>query len=546
MSNPYPSKNIHISRRDVLRLGSLAAALSALNACGTLELLPGEDPPTPDSSFSTNPQITPQPADTQPPSQSEPSPSPPSSGYVQTATPSPAQDDLILHTLRRLYFGFTPETLAQVRQIGIDALLDQQLAPEELDNSKVEAVIADLDISKLSTSQLLDQEQQRTSVTEFIFSTLLQQTRSPRQIYEMMVDFWSNHFNIFLADGFNRTLKINDDRDVIRPHALDSFPELLNASAHSPSMLVYLDQAFSRRQSPNENYARELLELHTVGVESGYTHADIQETARVFTGWSLVTPRDQRSEDQIGEFIFRPFAHDNRAKTVMGFEIPADSGQQGGQDLLDYLALHPSTAAFISYKMAVRFIADQPPESIVEHLTQIYQESGGDIKSMLRALVKSPEFAASAGSKLKRPLEFFSSALIASQAEIPLRIRPVRRLAEYLQLSGQLPHMWATPDGYPDQAAWWTTTSGLLYRWNFALQLTSGAFPGLRVPFKRLLADAGSPADLVDLLSTQFLGETLPNDGRDILLSYTGEGELLDQAPHVAALILSSPYFQMR
>jgi len=161
MSNPYPSKNIHISRRDVLRLGSLAAALSALNACGTLELLPGEDPPTPDSSFSTNPQITPQPADTQPPSQSEPSPSPPSSGYVQTATPSPAQDDLILHTLRRLYFGFTPETLAQSRQIGIDALLDQQLAPEELDNSKVEAVIADLDISKLSTSQLLDQEQQR-------------------------------------------------------------------------------------------------------------------------------------------------------------------------------------------------------------------------------------------------------------------------------------------------------------------------------------------------------------------------------------------------
>jgi hypothetical protein len=227
----------------------------------------------------------------------------------------------------------------------------------------------------------------------------------------------------------------------------------------------------------------------------------------------------------------------------MDLAIPAESGQSGGETLLDYLASHPNTARFIARKLAVRFVADDPPPTIVVRLAETFQKTGGDTRDMLRTLTSSPEFADSAGQKVKRPLEFFVSLVRVTELQIVGNPRP---LAETLRLLGQMPYTWPSPDGFPDYAGWWLTTSGLLGRWNLAMRVTTGALPGVRVSYRRLLADAGSPADMVDLLSLQFLGETLPDHARDLLISFASDGDLRENIPALAGLILGGPQFQVR
>ena len=368
----------------------------------------------------------------------------------------------------------------------------------------------------------------------------MRQQHSQRQVHEMMVDFWSTHFSIYIRRKLCQVLKTDDDLKVIRPNALGKFRDLLHASAHSPAMLVFLDQSESFSGSPNENYARELLELHTVGVESGYSHHDVAELARVLTGWTVSGVTDR--EMQPGLFNFDPDIHDNGEKHVMGMMI-SPGGEEEGMLILDMLASHASTARFVSWKLARRFVSDSPDPALVEALSQVFTQSDGDTRQMLRALLNSESFKASAGQKFKRPLEFFISALRVTGATIT---GTSRRLLEPLRLLGQLPFRWQQPDGYPDVAEYWATTSGMLDRWNFGLLLASNLIRGASVDLNPLTRDAASAEDLVDVLSLRFIGERLPDDARSILVDFASSDDLDVVTPPVAGLILGSPHFQVR
>jgi uncharacterized protein (DUF1800 family) len=305
-------------------------------------------------------------------------------------------------------------------------------------------------------------------------------------------------------------------------------------------MLIFLDQAESRGEAPNENYARELLELHTVGVDAGYTQQDIVDLARALTGWTIVGPRKRTLEP--GTFLFDPYVHDDGEKQVMGLTI-SPSGEGEGNQILDMLANHANTAHFISRKLARRFVTDSPSSELVDALSKVFLQSDGDIRQLLKALFTSEDFKASAGQKFKTPLDFFISTLRLTGAAVTRNTRP---LQEHLRLLGQVPFTWQPPNGFPDVAPFWATTSGLLERWNFALLLASNQIKGAEVDLKSLTRDASSPEDVVDVLSIRFLGERLPEAARSILVDFASAGTMEKNLASLAGLILGSPHFQMR
>lgn len=496
-----------ISRRDFLKMSGAFAAWTALSACASQT----EEAPTLTPTTSVMPVV------------------------------SLEGDALIVHTLKRISFGITPAMLDKARQIGIEAFMEEQISPETIPDDDIEKIMEQFTTLSMTPGERFKLEQRGLPIQELVAATLLRQWRSERQLFETMVDFWSDHFSIFIGKNFCRVLKTDDDMKVIRPNALGKFRDLLHASAHSPAMLVYLDQAGSRGEAPNENYARELMELHTIGVEEGYTHQDIVEVARALTGWTVSGPRTRRME--FGEYYFNPEIHDNGEKLVLGKSIPP-GGEDEGLTILDLLAAHPGAAQFISRKLARRFVSDSPPQTLVDSLAQIFTQTDGDIRALLRALFQSDEFKASVGQKFKRPLDFFVSALRVTDASIVRR--GTRGLQDHLRLLGQVPFTWQPPNGFPDVQGYWATTSGLLGRWNFGNLLVSNQIPGVEVSLDSLTSDASSPEDIVDVLSLRFLGEPLPADARSILVDFASAGDLDTVIPAVAGLILGSPHFQMR
>ena len=496
-----------ISRRDFLKTSGMFATWAALAACTPLK--------------QTGPEL----------------------GFTALPTlqsPILNDEDFVLHTLRRLTFGPTPDMINKARQMGLDAFIEEQLLPESIPDLEMDQTLEQFTTLKMSPAELLTLEKKGQPVQELIAATLLGQWHSERQVYEMMVDFWGNHFSIFIGKKLCRVLKKDDDLNVIRPNALGKFGDLLHASAHSPAMLIFLDQAESRSEGPNENYARELLELHTVSVEQGYSHHDVAELARVLTGWTVSGPRQHKMEP--GKFYFNPAVHDNGEKHVMDMMI-SPNGEDEGNALLDMLSSHSSTAQFISKKLARRFISDDPDTALVDSLAQVFTQTGGDTREMIRAIIKSDAFKNSAGQKFKRPLEFFISALRLTETTTK---KNSRKLQEHLRLLGQVPFTWQPPNGFPDVAGYWSTTSGLLERWNFGLLLTLGQIDGVKTDIKSLTKDAGSAQDVVDVLSIRFLGEVLPTDARSILIDFISSGNLDNDIPSVAGLILGSPHFQVR
>jgi uncharacterized protein (DUF1800 family) len=495
-----------ISRRDFLKTSSMFAAWAALAACMPLK--------------QTAPELD----------------------VTLTAAPTAVLDGegLLLHTLRRLTFGPTPQMISKARQMGLDAFIEEQLSPAAIPDLETDSMLEHLTTLKMTPAELLQLEKKVQPVQELIGATLLRQWHSERQVYEMMVDFWSNHFSIYIGKNLCRVLKTADDLKTIRPNALGKFSDLLQASAHSPAMLIFLDQAESSGDAPNENYARELMELHTIGVSGGYTQEDVTAVARVLTGWTILGPR-KRSAD-LGTFVFNPAMHDFGEKTVLGVAIQG-TGEEEGIALLNMLASQPSAAQFISKKIARRFVSDNPDSVLVDSLAQIFTQTGGDTREMIRAVIKSDAFKNSAGQKFKRPLEFFISALRLTETTVN---RNSRKLQEHLRLLGQVPFTWQPPNGFPDVAAYWSTTSGLLERWNFGLLLANGQIDGLQPDIKSLTKDAGSAQDVVDVLSIRFLGQVLPEDARSILIDFISTGNLDHDIPSAAGLILGSPYFQVR
>ncbi len=438
------------------------------------------------------------------------------------------EEQKVVHFLNRTSFGPTREEVQKVNRLGIPAYLEEQLHPERISDSLVEEKLAGLKTMRLSSRELIElyplprqqagqqemmgqQQMQgpRTVILELQQARLLRSVYSQRQLYEIMVDFWSNHFNVFSAKGADRWLTTAYDRDTIRPHALGRFKDLLLATAQSPAMLFYLDNWLSAspnavvarlapnnpRRGLNENYARELMELHTLGVEGGYTQKDVQEVARCFTGWTIRQPRSE------GTFHFAPRIHDTGEKLVLGNRIPPGGGMEDGLRVIDLLSRHASTARFVSLKLARRFVADNPPPSLVNKAAEAFGNSAGDIPTVLRTLFDSPEFFSPAAyqGKVKKPLEFVASALRTTGADVQLS----HQLLRYLGRMGEPLFLAQPPTGYPDVGASWTSPDMLLTRMNFATDLIANRIPGSRVKLDAL-GDKDAFARLIapDALST--------------------------------------------
>ncbi len=338
---------------------------------------------------------------------------------------------------------------------------------------------------------------EQTVAKEIFAERLTRDIYSNAQLDEVMTDFWLNHFNIYLRKNEQMPYYlVSYERDVVRPHALGKFEDLLEAVAHSPAMMIYLDNAESvgpdslaaerakmaawrrpgsKRQDPpgiNENYARELMELHTLGVNGGYTQADVIQVARVLTGWTVDRPQLG------GDFQFNPNRHEPGTKNVMGTKIK-ENGEMEGRELLHLLATRPATAHFISRELAIRFVSDDPPQALVDRMAKTYLSTGGDIPSVLKTLFHSPEFWAASDyrAKVKTPIEFVVSAMRASNANIENFMPLVNALRQMgMPLYGCIP-----PVGYKWDAANWVSTGALVDRMNFALSLAANRLPGITV-----------------------------------------------------------------
>ena len=388
-------------------------------------------------------------------------------------------------------------------------------------------------------------------VRELKAATVLRALRSRRQLKEVMVEFWSNHFSVYHLDGAVAWLKTVEDREVIRRHCFGKFRDLLMASAKSPAMLVYLDNFVNTKAGPNENYARELMELHTLGVDGGFSQQDVEEVALAFTGWTV-----WRGGPKRGQFRYRWRDHDNGARTILGHSLPARLGIGHGERVIDILASHPATARFIAFKLCRRLVADEPPETVVQAAADTFLASDGEIREVVRTILLSPEFAASAGGKLKRPFELLTASLRALGTEVSAA--GVRPLGSLLGLMGQVPFDWPPPNGYPDIAAAWANTNGMMNRWNLGLALAGNALAGVRTDLRALLAPVAklSPGALTDHFINLLLGAPMSSLDRRRLVNYLADGkppreelpraEVRQRLPGLIALILDSPYFQWR
>ena len=441
----------------------------------------------------------------------------------------------------------------QVR-IGRQGTREQKLALiNSLENPKRQQVLRAFgpgpfaDLPELRAEVLRLTQPQQVAHNELIENKMYRAIYSNRQLEEVLVDFWVNHFNIYNGKGQDRLYLTSFERDAIRPYVLGHFKDMLLATAHHPAMLFYLDNwqsqvprddlpgqtpppAGAQRPGLNENYGRELLELHTLGVDGGYTQDDVLAVARAFSGWSIYDTA------KYAEFQFNPAGHDRKEKLVLGHRLPAGRGQQDGLDVIEILAQHPSTAKFISRKLAQRFVADDPPQALVDRMAATFSKTGGDLRAVLQTMFSSVEFMSEGAwqSKMKSPLEMVVSAVRAVNADVTDPTALVQRIADMGQpLYGKI-----EPTGYPNTGEAWTNTAGVLGRINFATALFSGNFPGIKVDMSRF--NFKDPAAVAgDLLSTAPSPQTLASIEK-------GVQEKEATPSLLSTLVLSSPDFQRR
>jgi uncharacterized protein (DUF1800 family) len=436
-----------------------------------------------------------------------------------------------------------------------------QMTDDELRARRREIMQAMRELGYKPQAQVV-QELQRAKILRAVYSE--------RQLQEVMTDFWFNHFNVFANKGANRLLITSYERDAIRPHVFGRFEDLLRATAKSPAMLFYLDNWLSaspevrraprrarqmpaegvapasrlpqqRRRGINENYAREIMELHTLGVDGGYTQQDVTEVARAFTGWTIRDPR------RGAEFYFNRNFHDRGEKIVLGTKIPAGGGIEDGEQVIKLLAHHPSTARFISAKLARRFVADDPPAALVARMSQVFLKTGGDLREVLRSLFTSPEFWAPEHyrAKIKTPFEMTVSAVRALGAETdgrPAFHRWIAQMGEPLYLA-------QPPTGYSDRSESWVNTGALLERMNFALALAGNRIPGTRVDLSRLAPglEAQDPARLAEHYYRLLLhGQVTPQTRQTIAqkLRDPDPSAAQTEVTKVVGLVLGAPEFQ--
>lgn len=526
-----------------------------------------------------------------------------------------------LHVLNRIAYGPRPGDIARVKAMGVKAYIDQQLAPEQIADPVVDQALAQFPTLTMSTEELASKyyrpldaarreaqakaakedpamaagtppdpnkqspeermlRQNAQSVLQNLSQArLIRAVNSERQLNEVLVDFWFNHFNVYAQKGAVNEYLNEYERDAIRPYVLGNFRDMLGAVAHSPAMLFYLDnfqsvdpnmsareqeqrtrQMQQRLNNPrarisqeqreqqmarleqakknmprgiNENYARELMELHTLGVDGGYTQKDVQEMARIFTGWTIDQPRGG------GRFVFRPEWHDPNTKTILGQTITGHTGVDGmreGERALDILAMHPKTAHHIAYQLAQRFVADTPPATLVDRAADTYLKTQGNLREVMRTILTSPEFFSEEAynAQIKTPLDFVVSAARATGATLTNAGPMVQALRNNfgMPLYGCQP-----PTGYKTTADAWVNTGALLNRMNFGLSLVSNQQRAMRVNTAALAPDTSEATR--DRLVNEMLAGRISQSTADTLAK-------APSAPQLVALLLGSPEFQKR
>ena len=527
------------------------------------------------------------------------------------------QEQRIVHVLNRLGFGARPGDVERVKAMGLEHYINQQLNPDKIADTVAENKIKDLTVLNMPAAELyakypqpgqllrqlkargmlpegaempannqtppagnpLDNEKNREVIEKYYrenglqrpqriiaelqASRILRAVYSERQLQEVMVDFWTNHFNVFAGKGADRWLLPAYDRDTIRPNALGKFSALLQATAQSPAMLFYLDNfqsvspnAMQRLRAPqqqrrgiNENYARELMELHTLGVDGGYTQKDVQEVARCFTGWTIFQPRGggaavnammgEAGRRNAGTFFFNTRAHDDGEKIVLGQKIPAGGGMKDGLTVLDILARHPSTAKFIATKLVRHFVSDNPPPALVDRVAKTFTKTNGDIRETLKAIFFSDEFNSTEAyrAKIKRPFELVISAIRTLGADT----NGGPGTHQWLARMGEPLYGFQTPNGYSDTADSWVNTGGLLERMNFGLALAGNRVQGTQVDLSKLTANETSQAKVLDNSLKTILAGEMSAATRETLLKQLDQS---DPVTKVVGLILGTPEFQ--
>ena len=536
--------------------------------------------------------------------------------------------DSARHALNRLAYGPRPGEVDRVAADGVMRWIDRQLSPRKIDDGPLAArerrfKILDYDSGELARiyvdaqrarreqqrrqgdadrdsvgaqhaaplPQRMDSSQERGRRLAGAFQELavVRAVLSERQLYEVMVDFWTNHFNVFLAKGADRFLTPSYIEQTIRPRALGKFADLLIATAESPAMLFYLDnwesvapgskspQAMRLRARPlfgarpmfggpplfdpgrdpmradslrrqalerapkgiNENYARELLELHTLGVDGGYTQQDVIQVARILTGWSVARPQ------QGGDFEFHDWAHDYGEKVVMGVTFPAGHGRDEGVRLLKLLANHPATMHHVSRRLCQRFVNDDPPDGCVDDAVTAWKRSDGDIREVLRAIFRSPDFWASENvrAKIKTPLEFVVSAARAVGGDPDT----TPRLAQVVARLGEPLYLHVAPDGYPEREDAWVNSGALLDRMNAAVVLAAGRLPGVTVSLDSVVPATPDAEQLIAQANGAVLSGTMSENTKAVIRRQISDISDPVQARALAVgLAIGGPEFQRR
>ena len=528
---------------------------------------------------------------------------------IAAQQPALTPQDSAFHALNRLAYGPRPGDVQRVAADGVMRWIDRQLSPEEIDDHRLaeregQFQILDHDRRdlaaiyteaqrerrerKLAADTMADKDggspiaQRGKRLTgEFAELAVVRAALSERQLYEIMVDFWTNHFNVYFAKGADRFLTPDYIEHTIRPRAMGKFADLLLAVAKSPAMLFYLDNwesiapgsvppaalrvrarpIFGRRpglfgpmrdparqdsmrrralegmpKGINENYARELLELHTLGVDGGYTQQDVIDVARIFTGWSIERPQ------QGGDFEFHDWAHDRGEKQVLGVGFQAGHGMDEGVRLLKMLAGLPATMHHVSWKLCQRFVRDDPPDGCVDEAVAAWRRSSGDVREVLRAIFHGPDFWApdNGRAKVKTPLEFVVSAARAVSAEPDTS----PRLAQVVARLGEPLYLHVAPDGYSEREAAWVNSGALLDRMNAAVALATGKLPGVTVVLDSIVG-VGDADQVIGEVNEKILGGTMSENTKQVLgRELAGISDPIQARALAVGLALGGPEFQ--
>lgn len=465
----------------------------------------------------------------------------------------------------RITFGITPAVQAEIDRRGGGGFVDDQLARTGPDPD-VEARLGGMTMLRLEPSLASYNAVQGPGAARFrqelTLAAVTRAVASRNQLYEVMCHLWMDHFNVeVFNDGTARHLLAHYQEKVIRPNALGSFRNLLKATAQAPAMLAYLDNDTSNansKQGINENYGRELLELHTLGIAPDgsqvYTEADVRAAAMAMTGWSTVS--DRKAAD-FSAFIFRPqYQHTGDISLLGGaWTRGTTQGRATGDSLLDFLAIHPATARHVARKICRRLVADNPPAALVESTAQVYLANDTQLVPTVRHVLDSAELAAAGGQKLRRPFEHLAALLRALGTVLPTdpASEGAVALQRHLERTDHLPWSWPQPDGFPDTAPHWLNTGALLYRWSAAGQLTGNRIKGVQTDLGPLLAGGGTIGDLVARLATRFgLGSLTADEVTAVAAAVRkAPGDPADGidpklAPAVPGLLLAHPIFQTR